>query len=464
MKDLGITILAAGLGKRMNSSLPKVLHPLAGIPLLAHVLRAAESLDPQKIVVVVGRGADEVKRVCGNGKITWVLQERQLGTGDAVRCAQSVWRDFAGDILILSGDVPLISHRSLERLLLQHRKQKATITLVTASVPQPAGYGRILRDEKGALAAVVEEPDANEAEKKIKEVNAGIYAVSSSFLFTALAELTNHNRQKEYYLPDIVRIALGEGKRVETLEVEEPREVFGINTREELAAMEKALQEKINRKWMEAGVTLKDPQTTYIEEGVVIGRDTVVGPGTHLSGRTVIGERCSIDGNAYVTDARLGNEVHIKFSVVLAGCDIKDGVVVGPFAHLRPGTVLERNVAIGTFVEVKESRVGEGTKASHLAYIGDATVGRETNIGAGTITCNYDGFEKHRTLIGDRVQVGSNSELVAPVAVGDDAYIGAGSTITKDVPAGALALSRAEQKHVEGWVERFRAKKGKSQK
>jgi len=458
MKGLGVVILAAGLGKRMNSTLPKVLHPLGGIPLLQRVLRAARSLDPQKIVVVIGHGADEVRRVCGDRNITWVLQARQLGTGDAVRCTEAVWRDFSGDLLILSGDVPMISRRSLESVLREHRKQRATLTLVTATVEKPSGYGRVLRNEKGELAGIVEEIDADESQRRIKEVNAGIYVASSDFLFAALEGLTTRNRQGEYYLPDVARVALRDGKKVKTVEVAEAQEILGVNTREELATMEKALQEKINRRWMEAGVTLRDPQTTYIEEGVAIGRDSVIGPSTHLLGRTVIGERCRIDGNAYVTDARLGNEVHLKFSVVLSGCNIKDHVEVGPFAHLRPGTVLERNVTIGTFVEVKESLVGEGTKANHLAYIGDATVGKETNIGAGTITCNYDGFEKHQTTIGNRVQIGSNTQLVAPVAVGDDAYIGAGSTITKDVPAGMLALSRTEQKNVKGWVKRFRAR------
>ena len=267
---------------------------------------------------------------------------------------------------------------------------------------------------------------------------------------------TIHIKQGEFYLPDIVSEALKKGKRVETVPLVQSREILGVNTREELAFMERSLQEKINRRWMESGVTLKDPQTTYIEEGVSIGRDTVIGPNTHLAGRTVVGERCMIDGNAYVTDSQFGNDVHLKFSVVIKDSALGDRAEVGPFAHIRPGTVLKGDVHIGSFVEVKNSTVGDGSKANHLSYIGDTAIGKESNIGAGTITCNYDGFDKHRTTIGDRVQVGSNTQLVAPVVVENDTYIAAGSTITRDVPSGALALSRVAQRHVGGWVERFR--------
>jgi bifunctional UDP-N-acetylglucosamine pyrophosphorylase/glucosamine-1-phosphate N-acetyltransferase len=325
----------------------------------------------------------------------------------------------------------------------------------------PYGYGRILRDRGGDLTGIVEERDAREEEKKITEVNAGVYVVSSRFLYPALEGITNSNQQREYYLPDIIAIALKHGDKITTVQVKDEKEILGINTREELAVMEQNLRQQINKKWMEAGVTLRDPQTTYIEDGVIIGRDTVIGPNTHLTGRTAIGERCVIDGNAYLKNARVADEVHLKFSVVLTDCELAEKVEVGPFSHVRPGTVLKRSVHIGSFVEVKNSSIGEETKANHLSYIGDATLGRETNIGAGTITCNYDGFEKHRTQIGDRVQIGSNTQLVAPVVVGDDAYIGAGSTITRDVPPGALALSRVSQKHIPGWVERFREKRQK---
>lgn len=462
MDHLGIIMLAAGLGRRMKSSRPKVLHCLGGVPLLFYPLRVARGLRPITIAVVVGYGAEEIKQVClGDDEtdvtdITWVVQKEQLGTGHAVRCAREAFVDFSGDLLILSGDVPMVTGETLVELLRVHRARRSAVTVLTARLEQPAGYGRILRDPEGAVIAIREESDANESEKKIGEINSGIYAVAPKFLFAALDGLSNINKQGEFYLTDIVREALMNGERVETVPLAQPREILGVNTREELAFMERSLQEKINQRWMESGVTLKDPQTTYIEGGVSIGRDTIIGPNTHLSGRTILGERCLIDGNAYVADSRFGSDVHLKFSVVISGSDLGDRAEVGPFAHIRPGTVLKGDVRIGSFVEVKNSTVGDGTKASHLSYIGDTVIGKECNIGAGTITCNYDGFDKHRTTIGDRVQVGSNTQLVAPVVVEDDTYIAAGSTITRDVPSGALALSRVAQRHVSGWVERFR--------
>jgi bifunctional UDP-N-acetylglucosamine pyrophosphorylase/glucosamine-1-phosphate N-acetyltransferase len=458
MKTLGVILLAAGLGKRMRSSLPKVLHRLGGKPILAYGLRTVRSLNPDKIVVIVGHKAEEVKKSFGDDRIVWIHQEKQLGSGHAVLCAQKEFQDYPGDLLILSGDVPFITRATLARLIDRHRERRAAVTLLTASVDQPRGYGRILRNRHGEVAGIVEEADATDAEKTIEEINAGIYAVSPRFLFSALQGSTQSNRQGEYYVTDIAAAACLKGEIVQSVQSEDPTEILGINTREELATMEGLLRERVNRKWMEAGVTLLDPQTTYIDETVEIGAETVIGPNTHLKGRTVIGERCLIEGSAYLTDARLGNDARLKFSVVLSQCEVGEAVEVGPFAHLRPGAVLKRNVHIGSFVEVKNSVVDEGTKANHLSYIGDAVLGKESNIGAGTITCNYDGFEKHRTIIGNRVQIGSHTQLVAPVAVGDDAYIGAGSTITEDVPPRALALSRVPQKHIEGWVERFRAK------
>ena len=456
MSTLGVILLAAGLGKRMQSSLPKVLHRLGGKPILSYGLRTVRTLEPDKIVVVVGYQAEEVKRRCGGDRIVWIHQEQQLGSGHAVLCAQGEFQDFSGDLLILSGDVPFITPDTLARLIDRHRERGAAVTLLTTSLEDPRGYGRILRNAQGEVTGIVEEADATETEKKIKEINAGIYAVSPRFLFLALQGSTQGNRQGEYYITDIAATACRRGEIIQAVQSENPIEILGINTREELANMEGLLRERINRRWMEAGVTLLDPPTTYIDEGVEIGKDTVIGPNTHLKGHTIIGERCVIDGSAFLTDVRLGDDARLKFSVVLSDCEIGEAVEVGPFAHLRPGAVLKRNVHIGSFVEVKNSVIDEGTKANHLSYIGDAALGKESNIGAGTITCNYDGFEKHRTIIGNRVQIGSNTQLVAPVTIGDDAYIGAGSTITKDVPPLALALSRVPQKNVEGWVKRFR--------
>lgn len=458
MGSLGVILMAAGLGKRMRSDLPKVLHLLGGAPLISYPLRVCWSLNPERVVVVVGHGTEQVRQACDNEKVIWVLQKEQLGTGHAVQCTRKTLGQFSGDLLILSGDVPFLTKDSLTALLRHHRDHESTVSLMTACLDHPSGYGRVLRGVNGEVTGIVEEKDASDSEKEINEVNAGIYVVSPKFLYSALDDLTNLNRQGEYYLPDIVEIACRNGESVGAVQVNDPREMLGINTREELAMMERAMQEKINRRWMESGVTLKDPLTTYIEDGVQIGKDTMIGPNTHLMGRTVVGERCLIDGNAYVTNSRFGKESHLKFSVVITDCEIGEKAEIGPFSHLRPGTVLKNNVRVGNFVEVKNSSIESGTKASHLSYIGDSKLGKETNIGAGTITCNYDGFEKHRTTIGDRVQIGSNTQLVAPVVIGNDAYVGAGSTITQDVPAGALALSRVAQRHVKGWVQRFREK------
>jgi bifunctional UDP-N-acetylglucosamine pyrophosphorylase/glucosamine-1-phosphate N-acetyltransferase len=461
MKDLGVILLAAGMGKRMNSTLPKVLHRLAGRPLFDYPLNIARKLNPKRIAVVVGHKAELVRQACREDGIDWVRQKEQLGTGHATACAREIFDGFSGHLIILNGDVPLITEQSLLRLLRHHSQQNATLTFVTARLKEPYGYGRILRDPNGEMIRIVEERDATDAEKNITEINAGIYAVSSDFLFSALQGVTNSNRQQEYYLTDIVAAALSAGKRVGTVEAEDAREIMGINTREELALMEKILQERINRKWMKEGVTLKDPQTTYIDEGVKIGKDTIIGPNTHLLGDTVIGERCRIDGTAYLTNMRLANDVHLKFSVVMTNSQVEDGAIIGPFAHLRPGTHLGPRVHLGNFVEAKQATIGEGSKANHLSYLGDVTVGRDANIGAGTITCNYDGFNKYRTTIGDRVQVGSDSTLVAPVSLGDDVYVATATTIRHDVPAGALVYNERAENIKKGWTEEKRKKMNK---
>ncbi|HEY6200249.1 MAG TPA: bifunctional UDP-N-acetylglucosamine diphosphorylase/glucosamine-1-phosphate N-acetyltransferase GlmU [Candidatus Binatia bacterium] len=458
MQDFAVILLAAGLGKRMNSALPKVLHPLGGKPLVAHALKTAESLKPKRIAVVIGHGAAAVRAACNGAPVAWVTQKEQLGTGHAVGCTKDVFQNFAGTIVILNGDVPLIRSETLRGLLDSHHQKQAALTFVTARLPDPRGYGRIVRDGAGRVLRVVEERDASAEEAKLNEINAGIYAVAADFLFSALATLTNANRQKEYYLTDIVAAALSAGKTVAALEARDAREILGINSREELAAMEKVLQERINRKWMEAGVTLKDPQTTYIDESARIGRDTTIGPNSHILGETVIGERCRIDGSAYLANMRVGSDVHVKFSVVMSDAEVGDGAIIGPFAHLRPGTSLGRNVHIGNFVEAKAATLGDGTKANHLTYLGDVTIGRDTNIGAGTITCNYDGFKKYPTKIGDRVQIGSDSTLVAPIVIGDDAYIATATTVRHDAPAGALVYNDRAEKVKPGWTEQKRKK------
>lgn len=458
MNDIGVIVLAAGQGTRMKSDIPKVLHRLGGTPLFLHALRAAQQLEPSRIAVIVGHGAAAVQQAYSGDDLSWVIQEKQLGTAHAVLCAKPTFLGFTGDILILSGDVPLIHENTLKRLVDQHRGQQAAVTLLTAKLEDPKGYGRIVRDKKQQIARIVEEKDASDLQKQIREVNAGIYVAAAPFLFPALSRVSDQNRQREYYLPDIVAIALSEGQTVANLQVDDAREMTGINTREELARMEKSLQEEINRKWMAQGVTLKDPTTTYIEQGATIGKDTVIGPNTHLCGTTVIGERCRIDGSAYLTDAQLDDEVHLRFSVVLTSCRVANGAIIGPFAHLRPGTDLGRNVHIGNFVEAKEARLGDGTKANHLTYLGDVTIGRDSNIGAGTITCNYDGFQKYKSKIGDRVQVGSDSTLVAPITLGDDVYVATATTVRHDVPDGALVFNDRQERLREGWTEQKRMK------
>ena len=456
MKQLGIILLAAGQGTRMSSTQPKVLHRLGGKALFLHALETARGLRPERVAIVIGHGATAVRQACSDDDIRWVIQDKQLGTGHAVLCARDKFAGFDGDIVILSGDVPLIREQTLRSMVEHHRRRRATVTLLTAQLDEPKGYGRLLRDAKGRLTGIIEEKDASEAERQIREVNAGIYVVAAPFLFRAVSTVGNNNQQGEYYLPDIVRIGCSEGETVETFNIEDRREMLGINTREELAFMEKNLRDSINKKWMFSGVTLQDPDTTYIEENVRIGKDTVIGPNTHLKGKTIIGERCQIDGNAFLTDMELGDEVWLKFSVVLAGSRIDRGAIVGPFAHLRPGTHLGCNVHIGNFVEAKAAYLGDGTKANHLTYLGDVTIGRDTNIGAGTITCNYDGFNKYKTTIGDRVQVGSDTTLVAPIALGDDVYVATASTVRHDVPSGALVFNQREERVREGWTEQKR--------
>ena len=456
MPDLGVILLAAGQGTRMKSEVPKVLHPLGGKPLFLHALDTACRLAPRVVAVVVGHGAAAVRQAQPSAEIIWVTQERQLGTGHAVLCAQQAFDSFTGDILILSGDVPLIREQTLRELLGRHRSRGAALTLLTAQLPDPKGYGRIVRDGAGNISGIVEEKDATAAQRAIAEVNAGIYAACAPFLFAALPAVKNSNQQGEYYLPDIVGIGLDQRRVIETLRVEDPGEMMGINSREELAAMERNLRQRINQKWLLAGVTLKDPDTTYIDEGVIIGKDTVIGPNTQLCGKTVIGAGCRIDGSAFVTDAVIGDEVHLRFSVVLTSCKIERGAIIGPFAHLRPGTDLGANVHIGNFVETKEAKLGAGTKANHLTYLGDVTIGLDTNVGAGTITCNYDGFHKYKTAIGDRVQVGSDTTLVAPITLGDDVYVATASTVRHDIPAGALVYNSREERVREGWTEQKR--------
>jgi len=461
---LAVVVLAAGQGTRMRSARAKVLHEIAGRPLLLHVLHAVGPLGADRTVVVVGHQADSVRAACEGYSVVFALQEQQRGTGHAVAiAAEAALRDFSGDVLILYGDVPLLREATLARLVAEHRSRGATLTMLTTVVEDPHGYGRIVRDPSGALSRIVEQRDASEAERAITEVNPGIYCVRRDFLVEALAGLRPNNAQGELYLTDVVAEAVSRGLPVATEPVD-PDEVAGINSRVDLAAVEATLRREIVRRHMDAGVTFLDPQTAYVEADVEIGTDTTIGPIVRLRGRTRIGRDCTIEGNAFLHDATIGDGVHLKPMVVIAESRVDAGSILGPFCQLRPGSHLHEGVHVGNFVEVKKSELGAGTKANHLAYLGDATIGRDTNVGAGTITCNYDGFEKHRTVIGDRVQIGSDSQLVAPVTIADDAYVATGTTVRHDVEAGALAFNPRPDQRRPGWVEGFRKRKGGGKK
>ena len=447
-------ILAAGVGKRMKSSLPKVLHTLSGVPMLSYQLNLVSHFPFQKVVVVIGHQADQVKAALASHPVQTVLQDLPRGTGDAVLKAEPLLTGHAGPVLILNGDTPLLQAATLIRLWEAHQDEKATLTLMTADPDNPVGYGRIIRLEDGTLSRIVEERDATPEERAVKETNAGTYIVDATFLFDALHHVSPHNQQKEYYLTDIVQIAKERGKKIACLKANS-EEALGINSRADLANAEKILQKRITRQWMDSGVTLIDPEQVRIEASVTIGADTVLYPGVTLSGKTTIGER-SVLHACSIKDSRIDSEVLIKDYCVIDGAIIESGVTVGPFAHLRPGTMLRRGAHIGNFVEVKKSEIGEGSKANHLTYLGDARIGKRVNIGAGTITCNYDGKKKHETVIEDDVFVGSDTQFVAPVTIGARSLIAAGSTITKDVEPDSLGISRTKQAVIAGWTKKKR--------
>ena len=447
----------------MKSDLVKVLHPLLGLPMLAYTIDLSlTGIQSEKTIVVVGFQADQIRKKFEDPRILFALQEDQLGTGHAVLQALPLIEGFTGTVLILCGDVPLVKEETTLSFLRDFQKGNSALSVMTVVVENPSGYGRIVRDPGGWIERIVEEKDARDKEKTVREINTGIYCVKAPFLAEGLREIGRANAQGEYYLTDLVEIANKRGLRCSAYPVTNPMEVMGINTRIDLAVAHEALRQEKVRALMLSGVTVIDPHTAYIDRRVEIGRDSVLYPNCLLQGETRIGERCVIEPNVKISDSILGNEVTIRANSVITESRIEDSVSIGPFAHLRPLTEVKAKAKIGNFVEVKKSVIGEGTKANHLTYIGDSLVGAGVNIGAGTITCNYDGVEKHQTLIGDRVFVGSNVELVAPVKIGNDASIGAGTTVTKDVPDGALAISRVKQKNLGGWakkVERHRKEK-----
>ncbi|PLX97145.1 MAG: bifunctional UDP-N-acetylglucosamine diphosphorylase/glucosamine-1-phosphate N-acetyltransferase GlmU [Desulfuromonas sp.] len=454
-------ILAAGKGTRMKSRLPKVMHRLLGQPLLHYPLQRAEEVgcDPQ--VLVVGHGRESVAAACSQPSVRLAEQKDQLGTGHALLCAASSLEDFSGTLLLLCGDVPLLRRETLEALLVQHDQAGAAVTVLTAEVENPHGYGRIVREGED-VACIVEEKDADATQKAIREINTGIYAFSAPWVFSALEGVGRDNAQGEYYLTDVVALARKEGKRVCAVVMDAPCEAMGINDRGQLAEASALLRQRVSQQLMRDGVTLIDPATTYVDTTVSISPDTVLHPGVHIHGRTSIGRDCEIGPGVTIRDCQIGERVHIKSGSVLQESRVGDATDIGPMAHLRPGTVLAGENKIGNFVETKKAQIGFGSKASHLTYIGDAEIGAEVNIGCGTITCNYDGVNKYKTVIEDHVFVGSDTQFVAPVRIGRGSLIGAGSTITRDVPPDALALSRSEQKVVEGWAKRKKRSKKSS--
>ncbi|HJY34106.1 MAG TPA: bifunctional UDP-N-acetylglucosamine diphosphorylase/glucosamine-1-phosphate N-acetyltransferase GlmU [Vicinamibacterales bacterium] len=448
-----IVVLAAGKGTRMKSATPKALHTVAGRRLLDHVLAAADALAPASVTVVVGHEGDRVREAYAGGRARFVAQEPQLGTGHALLQAEPLLKTATGTVVLLSGDVPLLGASTLKRLLAQHQADAAAATVLTAIVDTPHGYGRIVR-EAGRIVRIVEERDASPDEQAIGEINSGIYALDLGPLFDAVRGIASQNAQGEYYLPDLVGIYRQRGLAVSTVSVSNPDEIRGINSRRELADVGAIVRHTKNEELMAAGVTLVDPATTYIEPGVVVGADTVIHPNVYLEGRTVIGEGCEIHAGTRIVDSTIGDRVLIRNYCVITESSVAARAVLGPFAHLRPASHVLDGAHIGNFVELKKTTLGRGSKASHLTYLGDATIGDDVNIGAGTITCNFDGKTKNPTVIEDGAFIGSDSALVAPVTIGRGAYVAAGSTITEDVPANALGIARSRQVNKEAWVKK----------
>jgi len=451
-----VIVLAAGRGTRMKATRPKVLHKVAGQPMIHHVLKAAASLEPSTTTVIVGhqaKGVETAVRSMGYPQLEFVHQKQQQGTAHALLQAEQAMEEKAGTLVVLSGDVPLITSATLKHLANHHESLAASATLLTAKLEQPYGYGRVARI-KGVLARIIEEADASPAQRRIQEVNAGIYAFDLQPLFAALHEIPEAGPKQERYLPAILNVYQRRRLRVESTESENPHEIRGVNSQAELAEMSNLMRQIKNQELMAAGVTIMDPSTTYIDRDVMVGSDTVIHPGVTLEGRTVIGSRCELHSGTRILDSSLGDEVTVNNHCVIIESSIDTGARVGPFAHLRPDSNLGPRARVGNFVEIKNSTIGNGSKANHLSYVGDAIVEAGVNIGAGTITCNYDGATKHQTKLESGVFVGSGTQLVAPVTVGRGAYVGAGSCITDDVPPGALGIARGRQTNKLNWVKK----------
>lgn len=452
-----VIVLAAGQGTRMKSKLYKVLHPVCGKPMVRHVIDELKQIGADQIITVVGHGADEVKNELKDDS-EFVLQEQQLGTAHAVMQARDLLQDKEGLTLVVCGDTPLLKADTIKAMIDYHINNHSKATILTAVAEDPTGYGRVIRNEQGYVEKIVEHKDASDEEKAVKEINAGTYCFDNASLFHALQKVTNNNAQNEYYLPDVIGILKDAGQTVTAFKTNDFTEIFGINDRVALAQAGKIMQQRINEKHMRNGVTIIDPEQTYIDATVVIGQDTVIYPGTMVKGNTVIGTDCIIGPNSEILNCDIGNRTSIRQSVT-HDSKIGSDVQIGPFAHIRPQSLIHDEVRIGNFVEIKKTEFGRKSKASHLSYLGDANVGSNVNIGCGSITVNYDGVNKFKTIIKDGAFIGCNSNLVAPVEIGEGAYVAAGSTITDNVPGDSLSIARARQVNKENYVKN-RMKKG----
>ncbi|WP_280772196.1 bifunctional UDP-N-acetylglucosamine diphosphorylase/glucosamine-1-phosphate N-acetyltransferase GlmU [Salipaludibacillus daqingensis] len=449
MKKRFAVVLAAGKGTRMKSNLYKVLHPVCGKPMVQHIVDQLEQCHIDEMVTIVGHGAEMVKEKIGE-RVKYALQAEQLGTGHAVMQAEEVLKNKPGITMVVCGDTPLLTKETMNALIEHHESTRAKATVLTANADNPAGYGRVLRDDQDRVKKIVEHKDASEEEKQVKEINTGTYCFDNETLFETLKRVGNDNVQGEYYLPDVVEILQKDGDIVTAYQTDDFNETMGVNDRVALSQAEKWMKKRINENWMREGVTIIDPDQTYISPDTVIGKDTTLHPGTVLAGETVIGEECHIGPHTEIKDSQIGNETTIKQSVVHLS-QVGEHVSIGPFSHLRPDTKLAEGVRVGNFVELKKMTMGKGSKASHLSYLGDAEIGDGVNVGCGSITVNYDGKNKFLTTIEDGAFIGCNSNLIAPVTVGKGSYIAAGSTITDNVPVDSLAIARQRQINKEGY-------------
>lgn len=443
-------ILAAGEGKRMKSNTPKVLHKVCGKEMINHVIDNIRKSGVEEVSVVIGKGADKVRKGTESRNIFYSVQEEQLGTGHAVMCAEEFLKGKKGSVAIFVGDGPLITEETVTKLTKYHEEQKCSATILTSIMNDPLKYGRIIRNSQGEVEKIVEFKDCNEEEVKVNEINSGMYCFDIDTLLNTLGKLNNNNNQGEYYLTDVIEILKNEGKKVGAIAVD-VEEITAVNSKAELSVANDIMRSRINRNHMDNGVIIMDPRSTYIECDVIIGQDTVVYPGNIIEGTTVVGENCVLYSNNRITNSIIGDDVTVENSVVL-NSKIGNNTTVGPFAYIRPETTIGDNARIGDFVEIKKSSIGDGTKVSHLTYIGDAEVGEKCNFGCGTVVVNYDGKAKYKTTIGNNVFIGCNTNLVSPVEVEDNTYIAAGSTITEKIPEGSLAIARARQINKENWV------------